>query len=302
MKHGGIKGLLLGGAIVGLFLLGGCGREPVVASYRGHQVTESQFYDQLKVTPTAKTTLANLIVYGALNHAYGQRIDDHQVTADYTATKRQYGDQFASYLRQTDQTKASYKRAIRLTYLSAAALHAQLTPTGAELKAAWATYQPKVTVDHIQTTSRATAEQVIAKSQAGQSFAKLARTYSVDAATSNTGGRLPAFDQTDKTLDSRFKAAAYRLKAGELTAKPITVTGGYEVIRMVTHPAKGTFKRHQAALKKQVYQGWANNPTIMHAVIGRTLKDQHVRIKDADLKTALAAYQDTAISVGNAKK
>lgn len=298
MKKWVTTGLLAAALVTSLATFTGCGKQSgdnaVIASYSGKQITQSQFYKQLKAAPTSKTVLANMLIYGAMDHAYGKKIDEKKVDSAYNAYKQQYGGQFKSYLSQNNFTQTSFKQTIRLNYLSAAALRDQMKPTTAQLQAAWKTYQPKIEVAHILTTSQDTAKQVISKLQSGASFAKLAENYSVDNATNTSGGKLPAFDSTDKTLDSTFKTAAYKLKDGQITSSPVKTTGGYEVIKMLDHKSKGSFAANKASLTNTVYGQWERSSTVMHNVTSKVLKQQKVKIKDADLKDALATYQNTS--------
>lgn len=270
--------------------------QQVVAQYGKHQITQKDFYQALKAEPSSKTVLANLLVYGAMNQAYGKKIDNAKVTATYNSYKSRYGAQFTSYLTSNGYTAKTFKQTLRLNYLSQAALKAQMKPTAAQLKTAWQTYQPKITVQHILTTSETTATKVIAQLQQGADFAKLAQQYSVDTATSTNGGTMPAFDNTDKTIDSTVKQAAYKLKAGEYTKTPIKTTNGYEIIKMIKHPAKGKFADHKADVTAAVYQKWETSSTVMKNVISQVLKDQNVKIKDKDLQSALDAYKGKTTS------
>lgn len=273
----------------------------VIAQYVGHKVTQKQFYAQLKAQPASKTVLANMLVYGAMNHAYGKDVPTQKDTAAYNAYRDQYGDGFASFLSQNNYTKQTFRQMLRLNYLSIAAMKAQMKPTTAQLKTAWASFQPTVTVDHIQTTSQATAQQVIAALNAGQDFGTLAAKYSVDAKTSNTGGQMK-LASTDKNYDSSFKKAAYQLKAGEVTQTPVKTTSGYEVIKMVNHPARGTFAANRKQLTAQLYQKWAGNSTVMKNVISQVLKDEKVKITDKQLSSALNAYRGTTVSATSDKQ
>ncbi|MFD1393583.1 peptidylprolyl isomerase [Lacticaseibacillus jixianensis] len=303
-----IRGVLLAVASFGVVATAGCAQQgsaatdkTVIAQYAGSKVTQKQFYAQLKAQPASKTVLANMLVYGAMNHAYGKQVPAQKVTAAYNSYRDQYGDGFASFLSQNNYTKQTFRQMLRLNYLSVAAMKAQMKPTTAQLKTAWQSYQPTVTVDHIQTTSQATAQQVIAALNAGQDFGALAAQYSVDAKTSNTGGELK-LASTDKDYDSTFKKAAYQLKKGEVTQTPVKTTAGYEVIKMVKHPARGSFAAHRKQLTAQLYQQWASNSTVMKNVVSQVLKDEKVKITDKHLASALNAYRGATVSATSDKQ
>nr|MDF9462020.1 peptidylprolyl isomerase [Lactobacillus amylovorus] len=210
-----------------------------------------------------------------------------------------YGDQFASFLSQNDYTTTSFRRMIKINLLSKIALKAQIKPTNKQLKKEWKTYSPSVTVQHILTTDKNTANTVIQKLNNGTSFASLAQKYSVDSSSSSNGGKISAFNKDNKQLDSSFKEAAYKLKNGEYTTTPVKTTNGYEIIKMIKHPSKGSFEENKQNLINNLYDKWATSSTVMKNVISQTLKDQKVQIKDKDLESALDQYKGSTKSAIN---
>lgn len=279
-----------------VILLSGCQTKQAdsqtVATYSGGQVTQASFYKELKQSPTTKTVLANLLIYRALNHAYGNAVSAKSVDATYDSYKNQYGDNFANFLSQNGFSKTGFRQSIRTNLLSEVALKKLKKVTNSQLKEAWKTYQPKVTVQHILTNDEATANQVISDLAAGKDFTTLAKTYSIDTATKDKGGKV-SFESNSRSFDSTFKDAAYKLKNGEYTQSPVKVTNGYDVIKMVNHPAKGSFESNKKALTASVYAKWSRNSSIMQRVISQVLKDQHVTIKDKDLSDALDSYKQS---------
>ena len=72
-------------ALIGLIassslMLGACGgANTTVATYSGGDVSQESFYQELKESPSSKTILANLLIYRALDQAYGKSVTDKQV-------------------------------------------------------------------------------------------------------------------------------------------------------------------------------------------------------------------------------
>ncbi|WP_276804735.1 peptidylprolyl isomerase [Lactobacillus hominis] len=294
-------------ALISISLLGvgvsGCSNNSEVAQYGNNKkITQQDFYNELKQNPASKTVLANMLIYDALKEAYGNKVNQAEINKTYDAYKNQYGVQFNAFLENNNYTRKSFKQLIEINYLSKAALKAQMKPTQAQLKAEWKNYQPKITVQHILTTKAETANEVVSKLDAGASFDSLANEYSVDNTTSTKGGKLAPFNMTDKKYDTAFKKAAYKLKEGEYTSQPVPVTNGYEIIKMIKHPAKGSFSANKKALTQELYDKWANNSTIMQNVISQVLKDQKVEIKDQDLKSALDQYKGKTNSANKITK
>lgn len=268
-----------------------------VAQYGKQQkITQSQFYQELKKSPSSKTVLANLLIYDALNAKYGHRLQEKTINHEYQQYKSRYGSQFSTFLAQNSYSPASFKRMLKINQLSNIALRDQMKPNQAQLKKEWRTYRPDVKIQHILTSSKTTARKVVQKLNSGSSFAKLAQQYSIDSATSTKGGRMTVTMTNSQHLDSNVKHAAYTLKVGKYTRQPISTSNGYEIVKVVARPSKGSFASHQQDLRKLVYEQWATNPTIMRNVISQVLKEEKVKITDKDLSSALDEYKGSTTS------
>lgn len=297
-----VKVFLTSSAFLLALNLTGCSKSnnTEVAQYgKNKKVTQEEFYKAIKTSLSSKTILANLLIYDALNEQYGKKLSSKAVNQEYNNYKERYGDQFASFLSQNGYTTTSFRRMIKINLLSKIALKAQIKPTNKQLKKEWKTYSPSVTVQHILTTDKNTADTVIQKLNNGTSFASLAQKYSVDSSSSSNGGKISAFNKDNKQLDSSFKEAAYKLKNGEYTTTPVKTTNGYEIIKMIKHPSKGSFEENKQNLINNLYDKWATSSTVMKNVISQTLKDQKVQIKDKDLESALDQYKGSTKSAIN---
>ena len=290
----GVRALLAGIAAAALLAagLGGCGRYPAVATYDGGEVSQQELYNELKRSPSGKTVLANLLIYKALDREYGSSVSAKSVDDAYADYKKQYGDNFSSYLSQNGFTRESFRQSLRTNLLSEVALKRLKKVSEDQLREAW----PRVTVQHILVGDESTARRVIAELNAGGDFSTLAGTYSIDTSSKDQGGTV-TFEAADRNFDSTFKDAAYALKDGEYTRDPVQVTNGYEIIKMVKNPGKGEFKDKKKELTETVYSKWLRDTNIMRQVISQVLKNEHVIINDKDLADALDTYKVTAPSL-----
>ena len=116
----GVRALLAGIAAAALLAagLGGCGRDPAVATYDGGEVSQQELYNELKRSPSGKTVLANLLIYKALDKEYGSSVSAKSVDDAYADYKKQYGDNFSSYLSQNGFTRKSFRQSLRTNLLS----------------------------------------------------------------------------------------------------------------------------------------------------------------------------------------
>lgn len=264
-----------------------------VASYKGGKITQQEYYDEMKKSQSGKTALANMLINHILEQQYGDKVSKKQVDKQYNNYKKQYGNQFEAVLQQNGMTVSSFKQNLKTNLLSEAALKDIKKISKSQEEKAWKAYQPKVTVQHILVSKKSKAEQITAELKNGKSFKSLVKKYSLDTGTKNNAGKLPAFDSTDTSLDPSFKAAAFKLKTGETTKSPIKSQSGYHVIRMIKHPAKGTFASHKKEIDNQIYQAMSQDQQTMHEVISKVIKKAGVDIKDKDLKDVLASYVST---------
>lgn len=275
------------------------GSNSTVASYKGGKITQQQYYDEMKKSQAGKSTLANMIINRALEQQYGKYVSSKKVDKQYNNYKKQYGSQFSAVLQQNGMTASSFKENLKTNLLSEQALKHIKKITKKQEQQAWKSYQPKVTVQHILVAKKSTAQDIIKQLKDGKSFSSLAKKYSLDTATKNKAGKLPSFDSTDNTLDSAFKTAAFKLKTGEYTTTPVKTQFGYHVIKMIKHPAKGSFKDHKKAIDNQIYAKMAQDQSVMQSVLATVLKRADVSIKDNDLKDVLTKYVTSSSAANN---
>ncbi|WEV50579.1 peptidylprolyl isomerase [Lactobacillus sp. ESL0731] len=265
-----------------------------VASYKGGKITQNDYYNEMKKSQAGQSALANMIINHVLDQQYGSKVSKSQVNKQFDNYKKQYGSQFSAVLQQQGMTESSFKDNLKTTLLSEAALKDIKKISKSQEDKAWKSYQPKVTVQHILVAKKSTAEDIISQLKAGKSFKALAKKYSTDTGTKANAGKLPAFDSTDTSLDAGFKKAAFQLKTGEITKTPVKSQYGYHIIKMINHPAKGSFASHKKEIDNQIYQSMSQDQETMRDVIATVLKKADVSIKDNDLKNVLASYVSTS--------
>ncbi|TLQ51557.1 peptidylprolyl isomerase [Lacticaseibacillus casei] len=288
--------------VVGLFVavtLAGCS-SGTVANMKGAKITKDEYYNAMKKTTTGQATLRNMIVLKALEQQYPNKVSDKKVNSQFNKLKKQYGSSFDSTLEQNGYTESSFKDQIRTTLYSEVALKDMKKPTTKQIEAQWKKYQPKIQVQHILVKTEDEAKQIISdyqKDPTEKNFEALAKKNSIDTGTKNKGGKLTAFDNTDTSLDSTFKTAAFKLKKpGDITTTPVKTQYGYHVIRAISIGKKGTMKEHKKDLENQIYTSWQSDQTVMNGVITKVLKKANVSIKDNDLKDVLSSYLSSSSS------
>ena len=280
---------ILIGAMGGLMCLSlaACGNQ-TVATTNGGKITRTSYYDNMKKTANGKQVLQQMILDKILSKDYGSDVKSSQVTAIMDQMKAQYGSEFSMLLQQQGMTPNQLKKNLRSRLLLREAVKHNTDFTPAMLKKQFKNFEPKVTVDQILVSSQSKAQAIESKLKSGDSFTSLAKKYSKDP-TKKDGGRLATFDNTAK-LSSKFKSAAFKLHEGEYTKSPVKTQYGYQIIKMVNKPEKGTYKDNESALEDQITDKEMKSAIVMHKVVAKVLRKGNVNIQDNSLKNILANY------------
>lgn len=277
-----------------------------VATTSGGKITESEYYKKMKESSTGQQVLQQMILNDVLEHDYGSKVSDKEVNAEYNKYKEQYGSSFSSVLSQNGYTKSSFKEDnIRPNLLLKEAVIDHTKFTKSKLEKQWKEYEPQITVAHILVDNEDTAKEIIAdlqKDGSYKNFKKLVKKYSTDTGTKSDGGKLAPFDNTDTSLVTEFKDAAFKLKQGQFTTTPVKTDYGYHVIYCIKNPGKGKMSDHIKELKEQIATNTiSNDATKLQSVVSKVLKGGKVSIKDSDLKDILADYIGSSSSSSSKK-
>ncbi|KPN79576.1 Foldase protein PrsA (Precursor) [Apilactobacillus kunkeei] len=278
----------LAGALLSVSLVA-CG-DKTVAVTNGGKITQSEYYSSMKNTSNGKQVLQQMILDKVLNKEYGNKVSSSEVNAQYNQYKSQYGSEFETLLEQQGLTTTSFKNQLKSNLLLKAAVRANISYSTADLKKQFKTYEPKVTVNEILVSDKKTADKVISELKDGKKFSDLAKKYSKDTSNKNKSGRVTPFDNTDSSIDSAFRKAAYKLSNGEYTKTPVKTQYGYQIIQMVNHPKKGSYSDHVNDLKDQIATSKMSDSTTLKSVVTKVLKNGGVEIKDKDLQNILSSY------------
>jgi len=90
----------------------------------------------------------------------------------------------------------------------------------------------QVQASHILVADEATANEVKSKLDAGEDFSTLAKEYSTDTTTAESGGDLGYFSSGDMVAE--FEEVAFALGVDEISA-PVKTEYGYHIIKVVDH-------------------------------------------------------------------
>jgi peptidyl-prolyl cis-trans isomerase C len=109
--------------------------------------------------------------------------------------------------------------------------------TDAELKKKYETYaasfkgEPEVRASHILVKDEAAAKEIIKQVKGGADFAKLSADKSIDKGAAAQGGDLGYFSKGQMVPE--FEKAAFAMKPGDISTKPVKTDFGYHIIKLV---------------------------------------------------------------------
>lgn len=135
------------------------------------------------------------------------------------------------------------------------------------------------------------AKKIIAKLDAGEDFAKLAKKYSDDEGTAEDGGNLGYFN-TDDNYSEEFVMAAAALETGKYTEEPLKTEYGYEIILKVAEKDKAKLDDIKDDIKSTLADEKLNSNNSLYYNSLFSYRDSKVTFKDSTLKSQYKSYKN----------
>jgi peptidyl-prolyl cis-trans isomerase C len=198
--------------------------DPVVARVNGAEVHRSDIVHELQsMGPQAQQLPPQMI--------YPQLLEKAIVTK--LVASKGYAEKLQNDKEVKDRLKEAEEQIVADVYV-----HKTITPeiTEAKLKARYdemaAKFKPEdeVRARHILVPTEAEAEEVLKELKGGADFAKLAAEKSKDTGSAKQGGDLGYFPRS--AMVKPFAEAAFAMKVGEMSEKPVKTDFGYHIIKV----------------------------------------------------------------------
>lgn len=268
MKLRKAKRILAVGAILVLGAsLVGCSDEEVVARVEDEIISKDEFYDQL-VAQNGQQVLNALIAEQIIEleiEKQNVKITDEEIDAQLTKFKEAYGGEegFEAYLTYVGITEKDLEENIQMNLKLEKLLDPYIEITEDEKKEYFEENKEsfnepeQVKASHILVETKEEADEVIAKLDAGEDFADLAKEYSLDG-SSEQGGDLGYFGRGQ--MVAPFEEAAFSLEIDEIS-EPVESEFGYHIIKVEDHKEakEGTYEENAEDIRNIIFQSRFND-------------------------------------------
>ncbi|WP_197142602.1 peptidylprolyl isomerase [Lysinibacillus sphaericus] len=223
-----------------LILLVGCGESSdYVAKVDGEKILQTELDDALREqygTEVLDTLITNKIVELEAKKE-GVSVSDDAIQEEYEELAESYGgeESLQEALKANGLTEQSVRDNIRMYQLTKDVIATSIDISDEEVAQYFEdnkdSYGQKeeVVASHILLEDEATAKDVLAKIKAGEDFADLAKTYSIDTTTNEAGGEIGYISRGQ--MEEQFEEVAFGLEKGSIS-DIVQTSEGYHIIKV----------------------------------------------------------------------
>ncbi len=222
-----------------LMLLVGCGESnDYVAKVDGEKILQTELDDALREqygTEVLETIITNKIVELEAKKE-GVSVSEDSIQEEYEELAESYGgeESLQAALEENGLTEQSVKDNIRMYQLTKNVIATSIDISDEEVAQYFEdnkdSYGQKeeVVASHILLEDEATAKNVLAKIKAGEDFADLAKTYSIDTTTNEAGGEIGYISRGQ--MEEQFEEVAFGLEKGSIS-DIVQTSEGYHILK-----------------------------------------------------------------------
>lgn len=264
--------------------------DKIVAKGDGIEITDNDLYKELKES-AGKAGVQQLVFEKIFEAELGKdkvkKLED-EVETDTATLMAQYGgpEKFLAVANQSGyHTVDEYKKAVRYYKLMSETLMKNIDIKDDDVHVAYDAYQAPRELSHILVDKEDEAKDLIKQLDKGADFASLAKKHSKDKGSAEKGGSLGEVPKGKMVAE--FEDAAFKLKEGEYSKKPVKSQFGYHIIKVDKVKEKGSFDEEKDQLIRQLKQEKLGNGQQIQAMMMDILKRYNVKITDKELEGAL---------------
>jgi foldase protein PrsA len=260
-----------------LLALSACngGDSEVIVETKAGDITKEEFYNAMKER-FGKDVIRDLVHEKILSKEF--KVTDKEIEKEIENLKKMYGPQYEIAVQQNGEK--AIRDMVKLDLLRQKAAMKDIKVTEEEMKKYYDEYKPKVKASHILVDDEKTANEIKAKLDKGEDFAKLAKEYSKDPGSAEKGGDLGWFGSGEMVKE--FEDAAYALKVGEIS-KPVKSEYGYHIIKVTDKEEKKSFEEMKEEIEFELKKSKLD-PTKVQSEVEKLVEKANVKVNDEQLK------------------
>lgn len=251
------------------------GGSEVIVETKAGDITKDEFYKAMKQR-VGKEVIRDLVYEKVLSKKY--KVSEKEIDREIANLKDMYGAQYDLAVQQSGEQ--AIRDMVKLDLLRQKAAVEDVKVTEKELKQYYDEYKPKIRASHILVKDEKTAQDIKAKLDKGEDFAKLAKEYSQDAGSAQNGGDLGWFGPGKMVKE--FEDAAYALNVGQVS-QPVKTEYGYHIIKVTDKKKKPSYEQMKEEIEFEVKKNKIDSAK-MESKVEKLIKDANVQVKDSDLK------------------
>ncbi|SDG68410.1 foldase protein PrsA [Planococcus glaciei] len=252
------------GAVIAsaVFLAASFAPSDAVATVNGKAIERDALYGEMVKATGAETLdsmIANEIVKQELEKA-DIKVSQEELDAEMAVYEEAYGSSEAleTAVKATGMTMEDLAADIETQVKIEKLLGPNIDITDEEIKSYFeenkeSLAQPaQVEASHILVETKEKADEVAAKLADGGDFAELAKEYSTDTATAESGGDLGAFGTGE--MAPEFEEAAFAMKTDEIS-EPVETEYGFHIIKVTdkTEAQEATLQNSKEQIKETLF-------------------------------------------------
>jgi len=253
------------------------GGSEVIVDTKAGDITKDEFYKAMKER-VGKEVIRDLVYEKVLGKKY--KVSEKEIDREIQNLKDMYGAQYDLAVQQSGEQ--AIRNMVKLDLLRQKAAIEDVKVTEDELKQYYNQYKPQIRASHILVKDEKTAQEIKAKLDKGEDFAKLAKEYSQDAGSAQNGGDLGWFGPGKMVKE--FEDAAYALNVGQVS-QPVKTEYGYHIIKVTDKKKKPSYEQMKEEIEFEVKKNKIDSSK-MESKVEKLIKDANVQVKDSDLKNA----------------
>lgn len=236
-----------------------------IATYTQGELSSSELYEKL-ISESGMNAMLEMVDKGILDVIEPVTDEMTKTVEDNLANvKEYYGEGFAQALEGSGfKDEDAYKSAMFLNLQRNAYIVSYIEAnllTDEAIQTYYDNFEPEVEASHILikpegqedadwAKAQETAKELVARYEAGEDFAELAKEFSDDTGSGAAGGALGSFGKG--MMVPEFEAAAFALGQDEHTKEPVKTQFGYHIILKTGGGEKGTLEEMRPEIVKSL--------------------------------------------------